>query len=197
MDNSEQNLASLSSKVEQLEQRQNITAKYAVGVKRQLDELIGKFNSLQQRFEQQAALSNDLNSGKSTNGLVSSEAVAVASVPDSGESIRLNNSTDVMLVTPVAAEVNADADSEHNNLAEVEVNADVVEAEPEEDTATTQPEEFTRAFNDEEFKLERMMWLLNRIYADEEGSEDTLIDAEEFWRRYNEGERDFKGANLE
>ena len=70
MDNSEQNLSYLRSKVEQLEERQNITAKYAVGVKRQLDELIGKFNRLQQCFEQQAALSNDLNSAKSTNGLV-------------------------------------------------------------------------------------------------------------------------------
>jgi hypothetical protein len=50
MDNSEQDLSYLSSKVEQLEQRQNITAKYAVGVKRQLDELIEKFNNLQQRF---------------------------------------------------------------------------------------------------------------------------------------------------
>src|SRR5687768_13642882 len=114
MADSDRNLASLMSKVEQIEERQNITAKYAVGVKRQLDELIEKFNNLQQRFEQQVALSNDLNSTKSTNGLVSSEAVAVASVANSGESLRLNKSTDVMLVTPAAAEVNADADSEAN-----------------------------------------------------------------------------------
>src|SRR5688572_25962435 len=97
MVDSDRNLASLISKVEQLEERQNITAKYAVGVKRQLDELMGKFNYLQQQFEQQAALINDLTIAKSTNGLVSNEAVDVASVSDSDESTRLNNSTDVML----------------------------------------------------------------------------------------------------
>lgn len=58
MADSEKNLASLISKIEQIEERQNITAKYAVAVKRQLDELTEKFNNLQQRFEQQATLNN-------------------------------------------------------------------------------------------------------------------------------------------
>jgi hypothetical protein len=37
MADSDMDLASLMSKVEQIEERQNITAKYAVGVKRQLE----------------------------------------------------------------------------------------------------------------------------------------------------------------
>ena len=149
MADSDMDLASLMSKVEQIEERQNITAKYAVGVKRQLDELIEKFNNLQQRFEQRTALSNELNSAKSTNGLVSSEAVAVAAVTDSGESTRLNNSTDVMLVTPVAAEVNADFN----------------EIETDEIDAATQQERSITVFSDEEFKIARMTQLVG-AYGD-------------------------------
>jgi|SRR4028119_1246502 TolA-binding protein len=67
--NTETSLISFSSKIQQLEERQNITAKYTVGVKRQLDELTGKFNELQQRFEKQLTLNNSLNGTKPTNGL--------------------------------------------------------------------------------------------------------------------------------
>ena len=57
-------------------------------------------------------------------------------------------------------------------------------------------EQSPTAFNDEEFKTERIMWLLNRIYAAEEESHETPISAEEFLKRYNAGERDFTGINL-
>ncbi len=106
--NTETSLISFSSKIQQLEERQNITAKYAVGVKRQLDKLTEQFNDLQQRFEQQSALINGLNGSQPTNGLVSSEAIVVESATDSGKSIMLNNSTTLRLAQPNEVEVNLD-----------------------------------------------------------------------------------------
>ncbi len=195
MTQSGKNLAFLISKIERLDERQNITAKYAVGVKRQLDELTEKFNDLQQQFDQQVALSNHLNGSKPTNGLVSSEVTAVEPMTDTGESLMLNKSTGVMLVTPVEAQLNVDADSNQNNLAEVEVNA-VVENELDEETTAAQQEEFSTIFSDEEFKIERAMWLLNRIYATEAESQDTPISKEELLQQYEQGKRKFRGVNL-
>lgn len=186
MADSEQDLASLISKIEQLEERQNITAKYSVGVKRQLDELTEKFNNRQHRFDQQAALSSDLNGNKPTNGLVAIASAAVESLTDGVESIMLNNSTDVMLITPV--EVNVDGD---------EIDRDEI------DVAAKQERNVT-AFSDEEFKRSRMTqllgaygdWLLLKAYLAEEKSQDTPVIAEEFWRRIKQGELDFTGVNL-
>jgi hypothetical protein len=197
MSDTQQELASLLSKIEQLEERQNITAKYAVVVKRQLEEMTKKFNNLQQRFEQQSSLRNGLNGANSTDGLVLSEVTSVASVIDGGERIipnNLINLTGVMLTPPVVAEVNADADK--SDLAEVNVNPDVIETNLAVEIATAQQEEFSKAFSDEEFKVERIVWLFNRIQAAEKQSLETPIDAQEFWRRYKEGKRDFTGMNL-
>ena len=69
MADAENDLASLASKMAQLEQRQDVTAKYAVGVKRQLDELMLEFKNLQQRLEKLPALSNSLNDIKTTNSV--------------------------------------------------------------------------------------------------------------------------------
>ncbi|MEO8892929.1 MAG: hypothetical protein ABI417_15680, partial [Coleofasciculaceae cyanobacterium] len=73
MAEAENNLASLASKIAQLEERQNITAKYAVAVKRQLDELSTQFNNLQQRLEKPLALSNSLNNVEITNSVEAEE----------------------------------------------------------------------------------------------------------------------------
>jgi uncharacterized protein YjbI with pentapeptide repeats len=81
--------------------------------------------------------------------------------------------------------------------AEVGVNANSNETDPDEETdPAAQQEEYTTAFSDEEFKTERMMWLLNRIYTAEQEIQETPISAEEFWKGYKEGQRDFTGANL-
>ena len=188
MTDSEKDLASLISKIEQLEERQNITAKYAVRVKRQLDGLTEKFNNLQQRIEEQSALSNGLNSAKPTNGLVSSEAVAVVSVNDSAESLMLNNSTNIMRATS----------------AEVEVNADVDGIETDEIDGAIQQERNHTAFSHEEFKMLRMAQLLEaygdllllKAYLAEEKSQEAPLSTEEFWIQYNNGKRDFTGINL-
>lgn len=73
MAEAEKDLASLSSKMAQLEERQNITAKYAVVVKRQLDELTQEFNNLQQRLEKPQILSNSLNDVETTNSVEAEE----------------------------------------------------------------------------------------------------------------------------
>ena len=67
MAEAEKDLASLASKIAQLEERQNITAKYAVAVKRQLDELSTQFYNLQQCLEKPPNLSISLNNVEITN----------------------------------------------------------------------------------------------------------------------------------
>jgi hypothetical protein len=74
MAEAEKNLASLASKIAQLEERQNITAKYAVAVKRQLDELSTQFYNLQQCLEKPPNLSISLNNVEITN-LVETEEI--------------------------------------------------------------------------------------------------------------------------
>ncbi|MEQ8385326.1 MAG: pentapeptide repeat-containing protein [Coleofasciculus sp. A1-SPW-01] len=60
MADKEQDLASLVAKIEQLEERQIITANYLVGVKRQLNELTDKLEDLQQRVEPQQVVEPSL-----------------------------------------------------------------------------------------------------------------------------------------
>jgi uncharacterized coiled-coil protein SlyX len=60
MADKEQDLASLVAKIEQLEERQIITANYLVGVKRQLNELTDKLKDLQQRVEPQQVMEPSL-----------------------------------------------------------------------------------------------------------------------------------------
>ena len=53
-----------------------------------------------------------------------------------------------------------------------------------------------RGFSDEEFKAERIMLLVDRIYALEEERHKQPISTEEFLRRYHARERDFTEINL-
>jgi cell fate (sporulation/competence/biofilm development) regulator YlbF (YheA/YmcA/DUF963 family) len=80
MANSQLDAVSLASRIEQLEKRQNITAKYAVGVKRQLDELTEQFNVLQQHFNQLSASGNSLNVTDSTDAPTESATLDDAEV---------------------------------------------------------------------------------------------------------------------
>ena len=188
MANFQQDISSLIARIEQLEERQNITAKYAVNVKRQLDQLSEQFNELQQHFEQQSTLINGLNGSKPTNGLVSSEAIVVESAADSGKSIMLNNSTTVMLTQPIEVEVKVD-----------EIDSNKI------NTLTPQ-EPRLAVFSDEGFKIARMtqlidafgdMLLLKAYLAEEKNqAQETPISAGEFLKQYDKGKRDFTGVNL-
>ena len=145
MAEAENNLASLVSKMAQLEERQNITAKYAVAVKRQLDELSTQFNNLQQRLEKPPALSNSLNDLEITNS----------------------------------------------------VEAEEIDGE-------AQQEQCVTVFSEQGFKIARMTQLFGaygdllilEAYLAAENSPGMLMSTEEFWQRYNKGERDFSGVNL-
>ncbi|MFM7370953.1 MAG: hypothetical protein ACKO2Z_24830, partial [Sphaerospermopsis kisseleviana] len=76
-------------------------------------------------------------------------------------------------------------------------NVDVGESEEEKEVDVVFEEtEDSRNFNDLEFKIERVMWLVNRMYTAEEDYQDIAVSAEEFWQRYEVGERDFTGINL-
>jgi len=188
MVNSQQDISSLIARIEQLEERQNITAKYAVNVKRQLDQLSEQFNDLKQHFEQQSTLINGLNGSKPTNGLVSSETIVVESAADSSKSLMLNNSTTVMVAQAIEVEVKVD---------EIDKNKT--------DTATPEEPRLT-VFSDEGFRIARMtqlidafgdMLLLTAYLAEQKNqAQETPISAGEFWKQYKDGKRDFTGVNL-
>jgi hypothetical protein len=75
-------LASLVSRLEQLEARQNVVSKYMVGLKRQFDgmtkglqqieSLKGQISELQQRFNQLPTLSNGWDNAETSNGAAES-----------------------------------------------------------------------------------------------------------------------------
>ena len=173
-------VASLVSRIQQLEERQNSTAQYAVRVKRQLDELTEQFNDLQQRFSQLPSLSNRLNSVDTTNAPTESAVLDDADVVKQFFE-RVDQQERQEAIASTASSQNSEL---LGNPAEVEV--DQVQ-----ETDTTAPEESTTAFNDQEYKLERVMWLLNRIYAAEKETQEIPISAEEFLERFKKGEKDF------
>jgi len=67
--------------------------------------------------------------------------------------------------------------------------------ERDEETNVARQEQSYTVLSDEEFKIERILLLLG-AYADEEESQEVAISAEEFWRRYEAGERNFTEVNL-
>jgi len=178
-------VASLVSRIQQLEERQNSTAQYAVRVKRQLDELTEQFNDLQQRFSQLPSLSNSLNSVDTTNAPTESAVLDDADVVKQFFE-RVDQQERQEAIASTASSQNSEL---LGNPAEVEV--DQVQ-----ETDTTAPEESTTAFNDQEYKLERVMWLLNRIYAAEKETQEIPISAEEFLEQCKKREKNFTGINL-
>jgi hypothetical protein len=76
------------------------------------------------------------------------------------------------------------------------VNANTAETHPDKETDTTaQQQRIVSRMSDEEFNIERILLLLG-AYVDEEESQEAAISAEEFWKRYNAGERNFTGVNI-
>ncbi|MBD0346835.1 MAG: pentapeptide repeat-containing protein, partial [Coleofasciculus sp. Co-bin14] len=201
MPDTELDLVSLVARIEQLEAQQNIFKKNLEWLKRQLDgitpevqqieSLRGQMSELQQRFNQLPTSSNSLDNTEAANSAFESvnvdhdeivkrffervdrqehqDAIALTSIKQSSESA----------VHPVDSPVNTDA----------------AETKQEEETDTAAQQENLTAFSDEEFKIERMLLLLG-AYADQEESQKAAISTEEFWRRYNAGERDFTEVNI-
>jgi hypothetical protein len=146
-------LASLVSRIEQLEQQDKILRKYLVSFKRQLDNLTEQFNK-RPEIENLERLQ--------------------------GEIFDLQQSWNQGAI---------ESDDEDN------FDADEPEQEKEIDVDVRQNAIVT-ALSDEEFKVERMLLLLNHIYATEEKIKEKTISAEELLRRYKSGERDFNGFDF-
>jgi uncharacterized protein YjbI with pentapeptide repeats/uncharacterized protein YdcH (DUF465 family) len=196
MSDSQQDLASLISRISQLEERQNVSAKYMVGLKRQFDSLTQEFNTrpelqqiesfkseisaLQQHLQQLPTLSNGLDTEIK-------DAPAEPEKLDDAEVVRRFTEPVEQQLRQEALERMVTASSDQ--LAEVEVETDTAEAEE-------AVEQITRVFSDQEFKTERAMWLVNRIYAAEEDSQEIPVTAEEFLQWFKEGKRNFTGINL-
>ena len=207
----ELDLASLLSSIEQLEAEQNLRKQNIIWLKRYLDKFKQEFNTrpevqqieslqqgmaqlsaqvteLQQRLNQLPTLSNSLDNTQITK-------VSTAFVNfDNPEStmfnrrrVRRSSSLPSPLIQqPTEALVQTVAMTVNTDAAKNEQHID----------ADTQEQQTVTALSDEEFKVERMMLLLDRIYAVEEESQGKLVSAEEFLSRYNAGQRDFTGINL-
>jgi uncharacterized protein YjbI with pentapeptide repeats len=195
-------LASLVSRLEQLEARQNVVSKYMVGLKRQFDgmseglqqieHLKGQISELQQRFNQLPTLRNGLDNVQTPNGAAESVNVDEA---ETGKP--LVERVEQQQCEEAAPTVISQSSESVVDTPEVGVNADAAETEKDKEIdVVAQQEESPTAFSDEDFKTERMIWLLNRIYAAEARNQETPIEAEEFLKRFNENERDFTEINL-
>ncbi len=178
-------LESLVSRIEKIEEEQNLRNKNILWLKRYYEELRQDFDArpeveylenLQSAIaalsEQVSDLQQSLNQRLSSNG----------------------HSDDLVKYKSELAE----------HYADLFGIADVAEDEQYEKVDTAASHQQSVTFSDEKFKLLRMTHLLG-VYGDmllmeaylvEEKSQDTPIGAEEFWKRYNEGERDFTGINL-
>ena len=142
--NANNNLASLVSRIEQLEAQQDIWKKNTIWLKRCFDELKQEFNQLA-----------ELSQVESTQEKVLQLSAQVEELQQSFE-----RSPDVIVESHQAIEdVDIDDASRQNHLVEVTKLPKVEEEE-------------------------------------EEVSHGEIVSGEEFWERYEEGERDFKGINL-
>jgi len=196
-------LASLVSRLEQLEARQNVVSKYMVGLKRQFDgmseglqqieHLKGQISELQQRFNQLPTLRNGLDNAETPNGAAESVNVDDA---ETGKPLfeRVEQQQCEEAIAPTLTEQSSESVVD---TPEVGVNAEAAETDKDEEIdVVAQQQESATAFSDEDFKTERMIWLLNRIYAAEARTQETPIGVEEFLKRFNEKERDFTEINL-
>ena len=202
--NSIQDLASLVSRVEQLEAEQNVWKDNTIWLKRYFDELKQEFKNtpelqqiqsmhsaiaqlsaqvaeLQQRLNHSPTLSNGLDNGVTTDAQTECANLDNAEVVKQFfERVEVQQRSYV-LVDAVSIPMNADAAETYQNQ-EIDLVA--------------QQKRRVTALSDEEFKVERMLLLLDGIYADEEESQGKPVSAEEFLLQYNAGQRDFTGINL-
>ncbi len=197
--NSEPNLSFVVSTLQQLEAEQNTWKQNTIWLKRYFDELKQEFKTrpevgevekmqevilqltaqvydLQERFNQLPLLSNNSHSINTTAIDVLQEEEKI----DSEIKEEFIESLDEQIKQVVLVEDFA-KNEDNQNLENVE-----------------EQEEFDRKFNDFEFKLERMMWLLNRVYTADILSQNISISmvVEDFLKDYSKGQRDFSGINI-
>lgn len=150
----ELDVASLVSKIEQLEKRQNLTAQYAIGVKHQLDELTEQFNTLQQHFNQLLSLSNSLNKADTTELTTEAATVDDAQVVKRFfERVDQQQSVDAIASTVISHKSESLVDP-----AQVKVNADTAETNQVEEADTAAQEQNTTAFTEQEFKYTKTQY---------------------------------------
>ncbi|HEY9295839.1 MAG TPA: pentapeptide repeat-containing protein, partial [Phormidium sp.] len=182
----EKDLMALISKIEQLEERQNITAKYAVGVKRQLDELTEKFNHLQQRFEQPSDLNKELNAITSIKEVEHIEIVVIESESDNVESTTLSK----------LIEIEGNDNNDKLDLNQCYLDVDVAKFNPTEKANSVVQHKLVTVLSNEEFLIERMLLLLMRDDILYELSLKSSISSEKFLEQYNNKVTDFTEINL-
>jgi hypothetical protein len=113
-----------------------------MGVKRQLDGLVKKFNKLQQVVDGKTGAIASLQNTEANEQLPSSEAADISSGSNGvGSTIMLKNSSGVMFIEPVEGEASSKAESKQNYLAEVKTDVVSFAITPDEDAATEQQEE--------------------------------------------------------
>src|SRR4028118_1457028 len=169
-------LESLLSRISQLEEQQNVVSKYMVGLKRQFDGMSEELQQIEPLKEQVAQLQQRFNQLPILDNVDTTDASTKSETIDDAEVVRrfferVEQSEKAIAPTVIPSSGKSVVDS-----AEVIINANAAETHPDEEIdATNQQEGSTTAFSDEEFKIERVMWLLNRIYAAKEDSQETPI----------------------
>ncbi|MBD2570299.1 pentapeptide repeat-containing protein [Anabaena lutea] len=199
---SELNLASLADRISQVEAEQNLRRKNIAWLKQYFDELKQEFNNrpeldqiqtMQQEIVQLTAQVAELQQCLNLSSNIMSEDL------NEGENLtEIKTIDDAEIVKQFFERV--ERQQSQGVLIEKEVvikNVDIDEIEKDEEVDVIAEEsENSNAFKNLEFQIERIMWLVNRIYAAEEDYQDIPVSAEEFWCRYEAGERDFTGINL-
>ncbi|MBR8833364.1 MAG: pentapeptide repeat-containing protein [Stigonema ocellatum SAG 48.90 = DSM 106950] len=158
-------------------------------LQQEMAQLTAQVTELQQRFNQLSALNKSLDNTQMIS--TPNEAVNFENAerkrakrmrqmgwPQKRPSL-LKQQPKEALVQTVAVPVDTDAAKNEQNIH-----------------TDTQKQQTVTTLSDEEFKVERMMLLLDRIYAAEEESQGEPISAEEFLSRYKAGQRDFTGINI-
>ncbi len=199
--NSQPTLESLASRISQLELEQDLRRKNIAWLKQYLDELKQEFNN-RTELEQIEIIQKDIASLTTQVAEVQQPLNRLSNISEdldnSDASTEEANLDDAEVVNRLFERV----EQQESQIALVDAvtnheNADVAESEQEEEIDVAEEEnQNSTALRNLEFQIERLMWLVNRIYAAEEDSYDFPIDAEEFWRLYKSGKRDFNGINL-
>ncbi|BAZ11564.1 pentapeptide repeat protein [Calothrix sp. NIES-4071] len=200
--NSQYDFTFVVSTLEQLQAEQNIWKDNTIWLKRYFDELKQEVQTrppreevdkMQEVISQLTAQVNELQQ-RIDNIASSTQSLNSVDVLDTQKEETYHSTIEKQFVECSDEHTHQDISIDDSVIAE---NINPIENEESQEINTLEElEEDSKGLSDIEFKLERIMWLINRVYTSETPIEEIRIDGEEFWRRYNQGERDFTEINL-
>ena len=197
-------IASLVSRISQVETKQNFRKQNIAWLKQYFDDLKQEFNTrpelkqiqniqeaiaqltaqvaeLQQQLNHSPNLSKNLDNNDAIHVPIQEVNIDDAEVPKQLFGTVEQQKSQLPLVDIVAIPENIE-------IAEKEQN--------EQKYLAGEQAQINTNLSVQQFHIERIMWLVNRIYAIDEQKQNPCIDAEEFWKRYRARKRNFTGINM-